>query len=163
MLTPEILEYDTHKVILYRRDNGQSIRQLIIDLNNHIIQDSICEYDELGRLQSISAFLADHTTIIGYRKYHYHGDKLSECGYDDYRNVDGKFELLCHSECYWLIKNRQFRHDWYDGNRTFVYYELFEFDDDIGEMIWQFCHDKNGNRIDRPYLELFDDYYLKFI
>lgn len=159
MLVAETFDYDTHRIIIYRNQNDVAIRQVVLDLKGNIIQDEISEFDAQGKLICDNVFI-NHTTLIAYREYyddgHYHG-------YRDYKWVGGQFKLLLMTQNEWLIQHRKAKCTWYDGESQFVYYDLFEYDDDIGEMIWQFCYDENDNMIEPKYLEQYSDYYLQFV
>ncbi|WLF84242.1 hypothetical protein [Moraxella sp. ZY210820] len=159
MLSVETVDYDTHRIIIYRNQNDVAIRQVILDLKGNIIQDEISEFDEQGQLICENVFI-NHTTLIAYREYYDDGHNY---GYRDYKWLDGQFKLLLMTQNEWLIKHRKAKCTWYDGDGQLVYYDIFEYDEQIGEMVWQFCYDENHNMIEPQYLEQYSDYYLQFV
>ncbi|STY93274.1 hypothetical protein [Moraxella bovis] len=159
MIKTEKFDLDTHFITIYRNFNEKIIRSVITDLNGIVLQDELCEYDTSGN--KICDCVYDNSqTLVAYREYYSEQDYF---GYRDYKLINGKFELLLSTKQEWLIADKKHKFTWYDNQGQFICYDLFEYDDDIGDMIWQFCYDKDDNMVKPKYLEQYCDYYLKFI
>lgn len=159
MLIPEILEYDTHKIILYRNVDEVAIREVVLDLNNNIIQDEISEYDKHGNLICSNVFI-NHTILIAYRNY---GKKDDDYGYKDYKLINGQFKLILQTKNEWLIPEKKAKCSWYDGDGQLAYYDIFDYYEDIEQMCISEKIYPENSKYHGKILEGYSDYYLKFI
>ncbi|WFF38266.1 hypothetical protein LU290_08380 [Moraxella nasibovis] len=166
MLNIEICDNKDHKAVYYRNSDDVAIRITILDLNHTIIQDVISEYDKTGKHICDVLFGTDPTEIIAYREYHFCDDKNAS-GWTDYKKVNGEFIKLHSKNGVWIIQDELFRCDWFYPNGELAFYDVFKFDDDIGEMCKEHSYFANSEVIldyaDKPKLEHFDDYYLDFL
>lgn len=137
----EILSYDNFKKILYQNEDGIAQRVLILDLNDNVIQDKICEYDNQGKQIADVVFASDYTTITGMRKY-------TDNGSEDYRLIDGKLCLVQTRKSEWLDSDTA-KTGFYDNQGQLVAYNIAQRDADesIG-MISTGWFDKHGNEMD---------------
>lgn len=167
MLHLQIDEYPNHKIIYYGNIDQNLIRTTIVDLEHNIIQDVICEYDKTGRHICDVLFGQDPTEILAYREYHFRDNEQHASGWTDYKKVNGKFVKLHSKKSYWIMQDELSRCDWFYPNGELAFYDLFKFDDNIGEMCKEHSYFANGKVIldyaNKPKLERFDDYYLDFV
>lgn len=167
MVKVDIYDVETHKKVYYWNADDVAIRRTILDYKHQIIQDVISEYDKTGKRIFDLLFAKDPTEIIAYREYHFCDDEQHASAWTDYKKVNGEFVKLHSKDSYWIIQDELSRCDWFNENGELAYYDLFKFDDDLGEMCHEHAYFPNGeiiwNYIDKPKLEHFDDYYLSLI
>lgn len=137
----EILTYDDFKKILYRNEDGIAQRVLILDLNDNVIQDKICEYDNQGKQIADVVFASDYITIVGIRKY-------TDNGSEDYRRINDELVLTQTRKSEWLDPDTA-KNSIYDNQGQLVCYNITQrdVDESIG-MISVGWFDKHGNEID---------------
>lgn len=126
----EKLAYDDHTILLYRNDDENIChRKLVLDIDNHIIQDELSEYDKQGKHLANVIFAPDYITVIGKRVF-------TDNVFTDYRLIDGKLQLTQYAVNTWLIPNQKAKCEWFNANGELVYYDIFEkMDDEIGMVI----------------------------
>lgn len=167
MLKVDIDNHDNHIIVYYWNDDGVAIRTAVLDLNHHIIQDRISEFDDTGRHICDVLFGADPTQIIAYREHRFTDDNAHSSGWTDYKKVGDEFIKLHSKMSYWIIKDKLARCDWFYADGTLAFYDLFKFDENIGEMCKEFSYFADDMVImdyaDKPYLEHFDDYFLQVL
>ena len=160
MITLEIFEPDEcnpYKTIYYRDDDDLAIRVTVVDQNNKIVTDELCELNHNKQVSSRTRYASDLVTVIAYRQHHFNKDTIHHHGFTDYKLKDGQLKMTCRCESIIVIPERLLKCHWYDENNRFVYCEYFTHEEPYGMIQGLNLYDIDGNILafDKRHLDYF--------
>ena len=141
---------DGRKTIYYRDEDDIAIRVAYFDCNGKLITEELAEFNIQKQILTRVKYAGDSQTVLGYRQYYYDqfNDKNEKINFEDFKLIDGKLTKTCQSTGVWLEKKKA-KCIWYDGDREFLYYEIYQDEDDGCGMNSDLNHyDQDGKIIE---------------
>ena len=149
MITPEVFEDGKYKHIYFRNENDVAIRSLVLNKKGDVVQDEISEYGKDGRHLTSVVFAPDYITVLGYREYHY--DEVgNETGHSNYKRINDEMKFIYSTKSSWIEKDIKAICKFYDDKNKFLYYEIFEHDENCG-MVWMGTYNASGEEARIPF------------
>lgn len=154
MIRLEVFEHkDGRKTIYYRDEDYIAVRVAYFDCHGKLIEEELSEFTKKKQVLTTVRYSGDSQTVLGYRQYYYYEQESpnEKIVFEDYKLVNGELKKVCKLTSQLIeeggIKN--LKCTWYNGNDEFLYYHVYEDEDNGGDVNrFLYHYDQNGKKIE---------------